>query len=84
MAVFTTKELVEIGDYVHDCESAIIIAENPKVDKSGETNVLVTMKGDRDELINLFTQVMIHNQPFTEVVMLSMMMYRQHIINENK
>jgi len=27
---------------------------------------------------------MIHNQPFTEVVMLSMMMYREHIINENK
>lgn len=79
MAKYTTKELVEIGDYIHDCDSAIIIAESSKVDKNGDGDVLITMKGNRDELINVFTQVLINSQQFTEVVMMSMMMYREHL-----
>jgi|688.fasta_scaffold01602_66 hypothetical protein len=67
---YNTEELVEIGDYIHECENAFIIADNPLRTTNNKDDILFTMKGNKLELMSILIQAMQENEELCEFIVL--------------
>jgi hypothetical protein len=69
---YTVEELVKIGDHIHNCTTAFIIAD---IDQKGEHNVLITAKGKRDEIAVMLLETMMKDQRVAEIIELAFANY---------
>ncbi|MEI7960756.1 MAG: hypothetical protein WCI04_00310 [archaeon] len=69
---YTIEELVQIGDHIHNCTTAIIIAD---IEEDGGHNVLITARGKRDDVVIMLIETMMKDSRVAEIVELAFINY---------
>lgn len=81
-AKFSIDEQVMLGDYIHDCKSAIIILAKEVTDDEGNL-LAITRSDEADELVDMLTQVMIGNKNLAILFKTALMRFELHQFVEN-
>jgi hypothetical protein len=79
---FSIEEQVMLGDYIHDCKSAIIIIAKEVTDDEGNL-LAITRSDEADELVDMLTQVMIGNKNLAILFKTALMRFELHQFVEN-
>ena len=69
---YSIEELVKIGDHIHNCTTAFIIADI--VEGEGH-NLLITAKGRRDDIVLMMIETMMKDRRVAEIVEISFANY---------
>ena len=69
---YSIDELVKIGDHIHNCTTAFIIAD---INEGDGHNVLITAKGKRDDIVVMLIETMMKDQRVAELIELSFANY---------
>jgi hypothetical protein len=69
---YTIEELVQIGDHIHNCTTALIIAD---IEENDGHNVLITARGKQEEIIIMLIETMIKDSRVAEIVELAFINY---------
>lgn len=80
---FSIEEQVMLGDYIHDCKSAIIIIGKEFTDDEEGNLLAITRSDEADELVDMLTQVMIGNKNLAILFKTALMRFELHQFVEN-
>ena len=69
---YSIEELVKIGDHIHNCTTAFILAD---VEENDGHNVLITAKGTTNNIVNMLIETMMKDKRVAELIELSFINY---------
>lgn len=69
---YTIEELVQIGDHIHNCTTALIIAD---IEENDGHNVLITARGEEEQVVIMLIETMMKDIRVAKIIELAFVNY---------